>query len=146
MAFDLIAYRHEYYLKNKEAILEKNKRWALENPERRRELQKRSDRKYYLNHVNDRRAYARSRDRSGQVNDTGKKYREMIRNLLIQRDGNVCQLCKEVMSDLTTAHIDHILPQNMGGSHEADNIRLVHASCNLTRPKWFESVESCYTT
>lgn len=60
----------------------------------------------------------------------------MVNNLLLQRDGNLCQLCGEVLdSENETLHIDHILPRCMGGTHEAYNLRLVHATCNLTRGK-----------
>ena len=34
-------YRREYYKKNKRSILDKNKKWAIENPEAMKELQKR---------------------------------------------------------------------------------------------------------
>lgn len=99
-----------------------------------REYNERTDyaRKYYLAHKD---RWSQS-CRKSKENDTGRKYREMVNNLLIQRDGNLCQLCGEVLEpEKEVLHIDHIIPRCMGGTHEAHNLRLVHAPCNLTRGK-----------
>lgn len=80
-------------------------------------------------------------------NDTGRKYRDMVNNLLIARDGNLCSICNEILDPtVEVLHIDHILPRCMGGTHEATNIRLVHATCNLTRGKRIttEDLEKLY--
>jgi 5-methylcytosine-specific restriction endonuclease McrA len=90
------------------------------------------NRRYYLAH-RDKWSQAK---RSVKENDTGKKYRVMVNNLLLERDGPICSLCGELLEpEKEVLHIDHIRPRCMGGGHEAKNIRLVHATCNLVRGK-----------
>lgn len=61
-------------------------------------------------------------------------YRAVIYGLLVQRDGPNCGICgKEVEKGQES--IDHIIPVNMGGSNEPNNVRLAHRSCNNRRPK-----------
>lgn len=85
------------------------------------------------------------RNRDIKENDTGRKYREMVNNLLLQRDGNVCTICMEILEpEKEVLHIDHILPRCMGGTHEATNLRLVHAACNLTRTRELKTLEEMY--
>ena len=42
----------------------------------------------------------------------------------------VCYLCKDVISTLEEANIDHIIPRSKGGSNHQSNIKLVHITCN----------------
>lgn len=55
--------------------------------------------------------------------------RKHIRRTLIQRDGNICQLCWEPMEvkDMT---LDHIIPSSRGGSDDITNLQLAHNWCN----------------
>lgn len=105
------------------------------------EAQRKYARQYYLNNKDK----WTTRNRKNKDNDTGRKYREMVNNLLIQRDGNLCELCGELLKpEQEVLHIDHILPLCMGGTHEASNLRLVHAPCNLTRNKEVSTLEKLY--
>jgi 5-methylcytosine-specific restriction endonuclease McrA len=61
-------------------------------------------------------------------------YREMVINLLIQRDGPNCGICGKPV-DFKDATIDHILELYKDGDHNAKNLRLAHKSCNLSRPR-----------
>jgi 5-methylcytosine-specific restriction endonuclease McrA len=63
-----------------------------------------------------------------------------MRELLRQRDGWKCQLCKEDFSDPFPAHphpksvtVDHIIPIWKGGTDAQDNLRLAHRICNMKR-------------
>lgn len=106
------------------------------------EKQRQYARQYYLENKE---KWVRARRAKGKENDTGRKYREMVNNLLIQRDGNVCELCGDILDpNQEVLHIDHILPRCDGGTHDAENIRLVHAVCNLTRNKHSEQLEELY--
>lgn len=69
---------------------------------------------------------------NGGVPTSARKYREMVVNLLLQRDGNLCALCTKVMTP-TEATIDHILSQKKGGTHTAENLQLAHLTCNMKR-------------
>jgi len=61
-----------------------------------------------------------------------KNYRvgKELRNLVIERDGSVCQKCKK-KDDL---QIDHIIPRAIGGKSIEQNLRCLCGSCNSSRP------------
>jgi 5-methylcytosine-specific restriction endonuclease McrA len=44
-----------------------------------------------------------------------------------------CALCDEVVAPDERITIDHIRPVSRGGTHDPDNLRVVHASCNIHR-------------
>ena len=57
------------------------------------------------------------------------------------RDNWICQLCHMPVvpvarhdqvntTNIHRASVDHIIPVRMGGSHDDDNLRLAHQSCN----------------
>ena len=46
----------------------------------------------------------------------------------------ICELCAEPM-DLDDIHIDHIIPIAKGGLDCRTNVRAIHSTCNLTRPR-----------
>lgn len=58
---------------------------------------------------------------------------------LRKRDGGNCALCGlPVPTDAIKPHplapeVDHILPISRGGTHEPDNLALVHKTCNITK-------------
>ena len=72
--------------------------------------------------------------------------RQTILSLLRQRDGDNCGICGEPMAyDEMT--IDHIIDVAAGGTHEADNVQLAHASCNYAAKRVttriYDQLESC---
>lgn len=60
-----------------------------------------------------------------------------IRRSVYERDGWVCQICREAVdADLIGSRspwrpsLDHIVPRSLGGSDEPENLRLAHLWCN----------------
>lgn len=54
------------------------------------------------------------------------------RQLLWNKDGPFCQLCRREFSSVTDKDLtlDHICPQFLGGGHELSNLRLACRECN----------------
>jgi len=52
-----------------------------------------------------------------------------LRDVVVARDGGVCGLCGEVVSDEALS-IDHIVPVARGGTDELDNLQVAHRLCN----------------
>jgi CRISPR/Cas system Type II protein with McrA/HNH and RuvC-like nuclease domain len=101
-------YFKEYYAKNKERILERNK-------QRRKE-----------------------REAAGVKNRiTPQTWRSMVVSLLQQRDGDSCALCgiKLDFTNLSDLHIDHIIPYWYSRDDSAGNLQLAHKHCNMTRSR-----------
>lgn len=55
-----------------------------------------------------------------------------LREFVIARDGLVCGICGAVVP-ATDVHIDHIKPVSLGGHDVADNLRVTHSRCNLSK-------------
>ena len=81
------------------------------------------------------------RDRRIKREYAERAYRKM-KQALLDRDGDVCAWCGEVMEDPISGqstHIDHIIPKSKGGKGSIyklppdDNLRLLHADCNIER-------------
>ena len=53
-----------------------------------------------------------------------------IRDLVFNRDGEVCAYCGDTDTDF---HLDHIVPWSRGGDHSAANLTVSCASCNLRK-------------
>lgn len=101
-------YYREYYAKNKERILQRNK-----------ELRQIRKEKGIKNRV------------------TTQTWRFMVISLLNQRDGNKCALCGEELNflDIKSIHIDHKVPYWYSQDDTAENLQLSHSGCNLTRTR-----------
>lgn len=56
----------------------------------------------------------------------------VIRDAVIARDGNVCQLCGGTVQE-GDRHLDHIVPWSKGGKHAADNLQVTHSRCNMRK-------------
>lgn len=71
-----------------------------------------------------------------------------LRPAILERDGNVCHICRATIDlALRFPHplsltIDHVFPVNAGGSHEMENLRPAHLTCNVRKsddlPAWWE--------
>lgn len=57
---------------------------------------------------------------------------ERLRLAVIARDGYVCQLCGGVVKP-ADVHIDHVLPESMGGPAVLDNLQVAHSFCNISK-------------
>jgi CRISPR/Cas system Type II protein with McrA/HNH and RuvC-like nuclease domain len=60
--------------------------------------------------------------------------RRMLAYLYEQQRG-VCAACHVALPslDLQAPHVDHVVPWSQGGDNGGDNIRLLHATCNLEK-------------
>lgn len=57
---------------------------------------------------------------------------QWMRERVIERDGNVCQLCGgDVEPD--DIHIDHVIPVALGGPTEVQNLQVAHSICNMRK-------------
>ena len=72
---------------------------------------------------------------------TGKKrglcrddYREMLVNILLERDGSYCGHCGGLMV-FAEISVDHVKPRSKGGTNDAMNLRLLHRVCNQRRTR-----------
>lgn len=59
-------------------------------------------------------------------------YKRMLINVLLQRDGDSCGICGLAMLPESIS-VDHVTLRSHGGSDVAENLRLAHLTCNLTR-------------
>jgi 5-methylcytosine-specific restriction endonuclease McrA len=102
-----------YYRANKER---RSRRWAVTNPERRREVARLHSRRFRRAHPE--RARAR-KDRTDF-------------EAIIEEHGLVCHICGDAITagDL---HFDHVIPLSRVGAHSRENIRPAHARCNLRK-------------
>jgi 5-methylcytosine-specific restriction endonuclease McrA len=66
-----------------------------------------------------------------------KRRKQAKRRKLIERDGLVCGICFERLTE-KTATIDHIRPKSLGGTNELENLRLAHRSCNGSRSNGYD--------
>lgn len=51
---------------------------------------------------------------------------------VVRRDGQICQICHTAVPD-NQVKFDHVIPFSRGGPTTADNLRLVHADCNVEK-------------
>lgn len=58
--------------------------------------------------------------------------RNVIKERLHTQQGGLCHLCRQQLK-LEDAELDHVIPVSLGGSDEAENIKLAHRFCNRSR-------------
>ncbi len=58
---------------------------------------------------------------------------EEKRKLFEQKDGNICQVCKNKLMDIDDAHVDHIERYVEGGKTILKNAQITHRFCNLNK-------------
>lgn len=67
------------------------------------------------------------------------KYGSLLKTLLKVK-GPRCEKCKLYFTDSCIIEMDHIVPKNLGGSSNWDNLRLLHGHCHdEVHSKYFES-------
>ena len=63
----------------------------------------------------------------------------------IRSAATTCSVCAAELTDTrwlpNSKHLDHIVPINIGGTHVEENVRIVCARCNLSRPRDGSDVE-----
>ena len=62
-------------------------------------------------------------------------YRQMVVNVLIQRDGYVCGVCHAPLHEEDVVQIDHIVPWNISKDNSAENLQLAHKQCNINKKR-----------
>jgi len=110
-----LEYKDQYYEKNKEIILKKSKEYE------------RDPRRILTRSIS--RAKRRSRIKSFDTDITA----EFLTNLW--EETHTCEVCGKELIDKKDAHLDHIIPLNIGGEHMSYNVRYICAECNMKRPK-----------
>ena len=147
----------DYYYKNREKVIKKNKLYRDQNREKismRRKIAYRnkrekiieSARKYYLENKdkilekgreyrkkNHAKILMRNRNRKNAIrslNETSDITHQYLREIV--ESTSKCPICERRMD---MKHVDHIIPIVMGGTHTKDNVRVICRKCNLSRPK-----------
>ena len=110
--------------KDPEKEQEKGKRWRRKHPD------------YYQRWMKKNPNYHKiyKKNNPKKFRNFYESYYIITKNLLLKRDGSKCGVCHKIMK-IGEISVDHIIPINMSGTNEANNIRLVHINCNNHRPK-----------
>jgi len=53
--------------------------------------------------------------------------------LIVERDGPDCFLCKQPFTKKQGITLDHWIPKSAGGTDEVGNLRLAHKKCNTLK-------------
>lgn len=61
------------------------------------------------------------------------KLRHFIRKQLIAKNGAVCAICGQPITDMKDCTIDHIIPLSHGGLTTLENCQLAHRQCNIAK-------------
>lgn len=113
-----IKYQKEYYKVNKKKVAERNKLWALKNPEKSKKI-----------HAD---VQLRRRARIASVANDG--YR---RSDVFNRFGGICIVCDKVIDsslvfpNLKSFTIHHLIPISKGGNNTSRNVAPAHYICNI---------------
>lgn len=132
---------HQYYEENKDKIKKRSNKWRKNNLERKKVTnllwqlnnpdKVKEGRKKYRNKVkNDPQFRLKEKARlHNRRNAPGSHTKEDLEKLFKQQN-NCCYWCRE---ELTSYHIDHIIPLSKGGSNNPGNLCISCPSCNLKK-------------
>lgn len=121
--FDKDRYHND--LERKTTTLARVAKSRLENPEQRREW----DRRYY--EKNKAKFLDHWHQRKARIANAG-RVEKIDRDYIISRDGGRCHICgkKPPRSEI---ELDHLVPIAKGGTHTADNLSVACRHCNRSR-------------
>jgi 5-methylcytosine-specific restriction endonuclease McrA len=155
---DKTEYQRQWYLKNRERILAKEKsryenlsdekrkdemlriaNWTKANPDKRKAAVAR----HYVKHKVEKTSYglmwrALNPDKSRDyvTNYRARKFVGFIervdREVLFARDGGRCGICSRPV-DRESFHVDHVNPISKGGEHSYANTQIAHPICNMRK-------------
>lgn len=74
----------------------------------------------------------------GKQNAHRGTYKTIIKELLAERDGLACGICREAGTTIKDFTLDHIKPLAIGGAHSFSNLQLAHGWCNLKKGHQYE--------
>jgi hypothetical protein len=132
-----------YYINNSNVILEKNKKWAEENKETRKQQNKKlylKNKAHILNrHKNHYKTFtyiyrARDAQRRAIKLERTPKWLSTSQKEAIKTEYALAQWCSKVMG--SKYHVDHIVPlagKNVSGLHVPWNLQVIPASDNLVK-------------
>jgi len=117
-------YKSDYYKKNKEEILRKNKAWKEANKDLVKKIQKEWYKKDYKNN-RDKYYHKRNLRRA--------KLDEQTANLSKSEVNEIKILFRWAQELPGKWHVDHIIPLSKGGKHHPDNLQLIPAGQNSSK-------------
>lgn len=127
-------YHQKYYKARREKLLDRHKDYYANNKED--ILSKQAK---YRNTKKGKAVMKKAHDKRKELiaNNKGTPY---TRWEIIERDSDdngttICQICHKPIENLSDIHIDHIIPIAQGGLDCKENVRAVHVTCNLSRPR-----------
>lgn len=115
------------HLKNPEPMRTRALQWRREHLEEAR----RKAREYQKSNPGPQ--WARNATRRARVRNAP-VVEKVDRQAIIERDRSLCGVCGQVVAP-KDIHLDHIVPLYLGGTHTADNLRVTHRLCNLSRKR-----------
>jgi 5-methylcytosine-specific restriction endonuclease McrA len=126
--------RRAHYLKNTEVILQKQRQWWQNNPDKAKALyQKNIVRARQWRHKNPVKVRIKDHRRRERVRTTLDKSAINILSQLVSSSARLkCAICDKNMpkSDRT---IDHVIPLSKGGTGDIWNLSIVHRMCNILK-------------
>lgn len=133
----------QYYLKNKDKVLQANKAWRLANSEKMNEYKSHWREK---NRDKDRKSKSKWRKRNldkvaefqgrRRARELQSFVEPIIPKVVWERDNGECKICNLPIEG--KFHLDHIKPLALGGTHEYANVQLAHPHCNYSKGASYE--------
>lgn len=133
----------------KHATINRKSEYANEYYKHRKEVILRCGRRYYRNHKDKAREYARRYQQTeiGRLNCKIYNQRRRARKVaadgegisadqwqrIIKNQKNTCNMCKKRFCKSRIPSMDHIIPISKGGDHDVSNIQALCRSCNSSK-------------
>ena len=85
-------------------------------------------------HADKRTGWAKTQERKGNTTERGYGQAWRIKRVrILERDGYLCQVCKQA-GKITPAHaVDHIINKANGGADSEDNLQAICKSCHKAK-------------
>lgn len=128
-------YHRDFYLRNRERVLKRQKERQLENKEAYLAYRRQYHKKYFQT-VKGRLARQRASSSRRALLRGVDRDRYTIEQLY-ERDGGHCAICQEAIDKSIrwpkpgALTVEHRIPIALGGSDTLDNVTIAHFSCNL---------------